>query len=147
MLQNDQSEPIIPDPKASIQHVAIDPKGHHMAAVNNKVSKTVKICVFNTHVYLLRDIAMYGLFQVGNLKSQASCCPRTKFWHTRAGDQKVPGHPSTYDFSVHLALKTLCAGILSVANSAQTPHFWSPPQPTTQPSCGELLILHSSRLL
>jgi len=35
-LQNDQSEPIIPDPKASIQHVAIDPKGHHMAAVNNK---------------------------------------------------------------------------------------------------------------
>ena len=46
MLQNDQSEPIIPDPKASIQHVAIDPKGHHMAAVNNKVSKTsAKICV------------------------------------------------------------------------------------------------------
>ena len=46
MLQNDQSEPIIPDPKASIQHVAIDPKGHHMAAVNNKVSKTsAKICL------------------------------------------------------------------------------------------------------
>ena len=39
MVQNDQSEPIIPDPKASIQHVAIDPKGHHMAAVNNKVAK------------------------------------------------------------------------------------------------------------
>ena len=38
MVQNDQSEPIIPDPKASIQHVAIDPKGHHMAAVNNKVA-------------------------------------------------------------------------------------------------------------
>ena len=25
-LQNDQSEPIIPDPKASIQHIAIDPQ-------------------------------------------------------------------------------------------------------------------------
>merc|ERR1712226_182477 len=35
-LQNDQSEPIVPDPGASIQHVAIDPQGLHMAAVNNK---------------------------------------------------------------------------------------------------------------
>ena len=51
MLQNDQSEPIIPDPKASIQHVAIDPKGHHMAAVNNKVSKTSAKSVFRTRYY------------------------------------------------------------------------------------------------
>jgi len=35
-LQNDQSEPIIPDPKASIQHICIDPQGHYMAAVNNR---------------------------------------------------------------------------------------------------------------
>ena len=45
MVQNDQSEPIIPDPKASIQHVAIDPKGHHMAAVNNKVTREYLISV------------------------------------------------------------------------------------------------------
>ena len=44
ILQNDQSEPIIPDPKASIQHVAIDPKGHHMAAVNNKVLDKKLFC-------------------------------------------------------------------------------------------------------
>ena len=44
LLQNDQSEPIIPDPKASIQHVAIDPKGHHMAAVNNKVLDKKLFC-------------------------------------------------------------------------------------------------------
>ena len=91
MLQNDQSEPIIPDPKASIQHVAIDPKGHHMAAVNNKVSKSSAEDGFLTcmrHI-LWRAIAMYGLFRVGNLKSLASYCQRTKSWHTRAGEEDL----------------------------------------------------------
>ena len=51
LLQNDQSEPIIPDPKASIQHVAIDPKGHHMAAVNNKVLDKKLFCGIIWHSF------------------------------------------------------------------------------------------------
>lgn len=35
-LQNDQSEPIIPEPGASIQDIAIDAQGLFMAAVNNQ---------------------------------------------------------------------------------------------------------------
>ena len=39
--------------------------------------------------FVLRAIATYGLFRVGNLKSLASCCPRTKFWLTRAGEEDL----------------------------------------------------------
>jgi len=35
-LQNDQSEQLIPEPDASIQHIDIDKQGLYMAAVNNK---------------------------------------------------------------------------------------------------------------
>ena len=79
LLQNDQSEPIIPDPKASIQHVAIDPKGHHMAAVNNKVLDKVILRNYWPSLIHFRAIVMFGLYPVGSLKSLASWCPRTKF--------------------------------------------------------------------
>ena len=103
--------------------------------------------------FFCRAIAMFGLFRVGNLKSLASCFPRTKFSHMRAGQDsnlmlKHEQDTISLSYIVLIVLQAsydLIPGIPSVVNSAPTLPFWSPPPPTTPPSCGELLTSHLFR--
>ena len=78
LLQNDQSEPIIPDPKASIQHVAIDPKGHHMAAVNNKVLDKVILRNHWTFTNLFQGHCYVWALSSGEPKESSKLVPKNK---------------------------------------------------------------------